>query len=1185
MPEPVEPVMVPTAAAPIADRYQLRTELGRGTTGRVYLAHDLHLDRLVAVKVLNQQMLNDQEVLSRFDEEIRLTAKLQHPGIVNVFEAARTPDGLPCYVMTLARGKTMDELLDRLRASPDPWREMPLVERLTLFLKILEVLAYTHSQGVVHRDLKPANIVIGEYGEAWVLDWGLARAVRDDPVIDDDLVADDVLAATTSYSALEPSEEETRHASQIRAAESDRQRAPSDRQRPTSDRQSQPQSQANGRSDRKRSTSQRSLSQRSTSQRSVNIDAATVIMDGDTERERQASDRLLAVGASEGEAVTKIVPAITAPITLVATPAAAITAAVTAAATAARRASAPPGAATSGDGDTSAIVARIDTTQITADPRPDSDRIEQLDPPHTDPLDQVPTTRRDSNRHHTTRFDQSGNPTTRHAHRSGTLSAHRTATGSHTSARIRVSSGRFATGSRVPESQRLARATHQGQVLGSPAYMSPEQGRGNSSEADQRTDIYSLGAMLMELLCLHTPVESQPSDSLGTLLQRVREGKRTKVIDHWKDAPPALNAICEGALAFDPQNRYPTCEVFERELRQLLTQLSASYAELERQRLEKERQEAWLPGGMWDFGASRSIGPFETASVAVGAEQVGQVHHPELGGVLLGGYGLQSYPLALKPGDDVRLTVQVSVLRGGEFWVCVRGAPPNASYQFRIGAFGGRWLAIARADGPSDVLVPTLLSLTPMRERATGVVGRESETSFRVVVESAGSRLRLLVEGQEALEVHDVQPLGTGDDHHLAVATNSSQVVVRQLMVERRRSPLLVPMHLIGHELLRQGLNDQAIAFYRSFLASHGDSHESAPARFMLAMSLAKVHRLDEAEAELRGFLDEHFDHTLAQDAIFQLACLRLTIGGGIRKAVQEILSYQEAGDVVRTRFCLWMIPLLQRNVLDQGITDDQEFDLRLIGSMLRGSPDESPVKQTLAQVLGMALRQYLNRAVDADDQPVLSHHRERVRRVTQLGYRLSIRDQRLISDYEDLADHLKSVSEPEETLLCLGRADDNAVILGDWVRDVLALDHLGCRDQILAAFSGEDLLPMERLVRAALRHKHGDQTGGIDDLTWCFRLTDVLETERTSLVILNCARLGCYGLGYLPWELVEEGLHTIHGNLLAAPLMAGAATLAESLGHRDVAASLYQQLAAPGSGFRLIGEQGLARLMGGERG
>ncbi len=163
----------------VAGRWRLLREIGRGTSGRVWQARDEHLDRDVAVKVL-EAPVNDDEQVQRFEREIRVTARLQHPGICAVFEAAADEGAHPCYVMTLARGRTLDRFLEELRQAPDHWRTWPLVDRLTLFLKLLDIMHYAHSQGVVHRDLKPANIVIGQYGELWVLDWGLARDLREE---------------------------------------------------------------------------------------------------------------------------------------------------------------------------------------------------------------------------------------------------------------------------------------------------------------------------------------------------------------------------------------------------------------------------------------------------------------------------------------------------------------------------------------------------------------------------------------------------------------------------------------------------------------------------------------------------------------------------------------------------------------------------------------------------------------------------------------------------------------------------------------------------------------------------------------------------------------------------------------------------------------------------------------------
>jgi serine/threonine protein kinase len=135
-------------------RYDLDREIGRGGMGVVYAARDRDLDRLVALKVLDVPLA----------DEARLIARLEHPAIVPIYEAGVLPDGRPFYTMKLVRGTRLDQYV----------AERPsLVERLRIIRRIGEALAFAHARGVVHRDLKPQNVMVGEFGEVFVMDWGV----------------------------------------------------------------------------------------------------------------------------------------------------------------------------------------------------------------------------------------------------------------------------------------------------------------------------------------------------------------------------------------------------------------------------------------------------------------------------------------------------------------------------------------------------------------------------------------------------------------------------------------------------------------------------------------------------------------------------------------------------------------------------------------------------------------------------------------------------------------------------------------------------------------------------------------------------------------------------------------------------------------------------------------------------
>jgi len=141
-------------------RYEIVSELGRGGMGVVYLARDTTLDREVALKIVDRP--------SGAGNEARIIARLEHPGIVPVHDFGELPDGRLFYAMKCVRG----DRLDRWTASgPD------LVERLGVFLRVCDAVAFAHAHGVVHRDLKPENVMVGQFGEVLVLDWGVAKLV------------------------------------------------------------------------------------------------------------------------------------------------------------------------------------------------------------------------------------------------------------------------------------------------------------------------------------------------------------------------------------------------------------------------------------------------------------------------------------------------------------------------------------------------------------------------------------------------------------------------------------------------------------------------------------------------------------------------------------------------------------------------------------------------------------------------------------------------------------------------------------------------------------------------------------------------------------------------------------------------------------------------------------------------
>jgi serine/threonine-protein kinase len=136
--------------------------------GMVYRAFDRTLEREVAVKVLRPG-LADPAAAARLGREARILARLEHPGLVPVYDAGVLADGRVFYVMKLVRGERLERLAESVSTA----------DLLRLVLRIAETVGFAHARGVIHRDLKPSNVMVGPFGEVLVLDWGIARLTRD----------------------------------------------------------------------------------------------------------------------------------------------------------------------------------------------------------------------------------------------------------------------------------------------------------------------------------------------------------------------------------------------------------------------------------------------------------------------------------------------------------------------------------------------------------------------------------------------------------------------------------------------------------------------------------------------------------------------------------------------------------------------------------------------------------------------------------------------------------------------------------------------------------------------------------------------------------------------------------------------------------------------------------------------
>ncbi len=174
-------------------RYRLIEHVARGGMGAVYAAEDENLQRRVALKVLDAADASGA-LGKRLLREARVLAQLEHPGIVPVHDVGTLADGRVFYTMKFVEGQRLDEYVSGVASLPD---------RLRLFLRICDAVAFAHARGVLHRDLKPANVMVGPFGEVLVMDWGLAKILRETGESPEDAVGETVFQLPDRASAEE----------------------------------------------------------------------------------------------------------------------------------------------------------------------------------------------------------------------------------------------------------------------------------------------------------------------------------------------------------------------------------------------------------------------------------------------------------------------------------------------------------------------------------------------------------------------------------------------------------------------------------------------------------------------------------------------------------------------------------------------------------------------------------------------------------------------------------------------------------------------------------------------------------------------------------------------------------------------------------------------------------------------
>ncbi len=160
----------------LEERFEDKGEIARGGMGSIHQVLEHTLNRTVAMKILPMEQSHEKKVRQRFIAEAQVTAQLQHPNIVPVYEIGSDDDGKLFFTMRLVQGRTLAQVLKEHKGESDEEIE----QVMEIFFKVCDALSFAHSRGVIHRDIKPSNIMVGDFGEVYLMDWGVARLLNFD---------------------------------------------------------------------------------------------------------------------------------------------------------------------------------------------------------------------------------------------------------------------------------------------------------------------------------------------------------------------------------------------------------------------------------------------------------------------------------------------------------------------------------------------------------------------------------------------------------------------------------------------------------------------------------------------------------------------------------------------------------------------------------------------------------------------------------------------------------------------------------------------------------------------------------------------------------------------------------------------------------------------------------------------